>query len=387
MDEVEVIQNYLLSQAGEDTDVIMGLGYDNTLGSNIGITLIATGFKHKDPFAKDSKEEKIEVKEKVVFQLEVPKEPNMKIPVTKEIVIEDVVEEKLLTPAKEEETTINDSVTEASPVVVIETQVADPMMPTLKTEEVIVVEAPAIVSEVVAEVKASETAPEKIFFEISNSNDQMPTTKLDMGSSTEVTQKSVKTHPEPIIQNVQQAQDVSDVQTPSNHSGPSNLPSSGVFLVKPAQIYVQEVSESPESNSKEEPLPAKATVQEDEPVIEMQLVVKESTNAVEVKGENQTQPIMKSSVEEPALQDETEALRRRANERLAKLRNLSFNVNASDPNSEFENVPAYLRRNMEMQVQLADVETFYSNYTVKPAENNQTELSTINTFLDGKKPD
>src|SRR5438045_2648832 len=43
MDEVDIIQNYLIGQAGEDTDVILGLGYDNTLGSQIGITLIATG--------------------------------------------------------------------------------------------------------------------------------------------------------------------------------------------------------------------------------------------------------------------------------------------------------------------------------------------------------
>src|SRR5262249_7499615 len=50
MDEVEIIQNYLLSHAGEHTDVILGLGYDNALGSSIGITLIATGFDHKDPF-------------------------------------------------------------------------------------------------------------------------------------------------------------------------------------------------------------------------------------------------------------------------------------------------------------------------------------------------
>jgi cell division protein FtsZ len=31
MDEVEIIQNYLLSRAGEGSDVIMGLGYDNSL--------------------------------------------------------------------------------------------------------------------------------------------------------------------------------------------------------------------------------------------------------------------------------------------------------------------------------------------------------------------
>src|SRR5438477_1941870 len=65
MDEVETIQNHLLSQAGDDTDVILGLGYDNSLDNKLGITLIATGFQHKDPFRlpvvkrPDTKEEKI----------------------------------------------------------------------------------------------------------------------------------------------------------------------------------------------------------------------------------------------------------------------------------------------------------------------------------------
>ena len=45
MDEVEIIQNHLLSQAGENTDIILGLGYDNGLGADIGITIIATGFE------------------------------------------------------------------------------------------------------------------------------------------------------------------------------------------------------------------------------------------------------------------------------------------------------------------------------------------------------
>ncbi|RYY09967.1 MAG: hypothetical protein EOO04_37620 [Chitinophagaceae bacterium] len=129
-------------------------------------------------------------------------------------------------------------------------------------------------------------------------------------------------------------------------------------------------------------------VQEDEPAIEMQLVVKDSQKAAEDEPlVQQTQPIMMSTVEEPAMQDETEELRRRATERIAKLRNLSFNINAADPNNEFETVPAYLRRNMEMHNQIADVESFYSNYTVKTDDNNQAEISTINTFLDGKKPD
>src|SRR5882724_8015879 len=73
MDEVEIIQNYLLSQAGEGTDVIIGMGYDNSLGDKIGITLIATGFEHKDPFGKSEPKKPVQKKEeKIVLILGAP---------------------------------------------------------------------------------------------------------------------------------------------------------------------------------------------------------------------------------------------------------------------------------------------------------------------------
>jgi hypothetical protein len=101
------------------------------------------------------------------------------------------------------------------------------------------------------------------------------------------------------------------------------------------------------------------------------------------------QKLVKSLVsedQEPELQNETEELRRRAVEKIAKLRNLSFNINAADPQNEFESVPAYLRRNMELHNNIADVESFYSNYTVKSDEKNQAEIETINKFLEGDQP-
>ena len=84
--------------------------------------------------------------------------------------------------------------------------------------------------------------------------------------------------------------------------------------------------------------------------------------------------------------DGAEDQKRRAAERLQKLRNLSFNINAADPNNEYEAVPAYIRRNMELYNQPSSVENFYSNYQVKD-EGKGAQISTINTFLDGKKPD
>jgi cell division protein FtsZ len=91
--------------------------------------------------------------------------------------------------------------------------------------------------------------------------------------------------------------------------------------------------------------------------------------------------------EMPAL-DEAEMQKARAAERLHKLRNLSFNFGTADPNNEYENIPAYVRQNLQVHnTTLASVEKFYSSYAVGTDENNITQISTINTFLEGKKPD
>jgi cell division protein FtsZ len=360
MDEVEVIQNYLLSNAGEDTDVILGLGYDNTLGSEIGITLIATGFEHKDPFEKKAEVIQEEKKtDKIVMQLEMPVKEQ---PVSK--VIKIAQQPTLQFDEKEEEQAIAE-ISETPAMQVTE----DEMMPKLvdTTIEKLKVETP------------SKTTGEKIeeapvFFEISSAADQTPVVAFD-----------IPTTPAPIEKPVSKTSVQNNISATNKEA--SSTPSSGVKLAKPSQIYVEE-QPKPESNSTEELLPLQLTIKADETEIEeMQMVVKSHQAAEEEQLVQQTQPIMMSNVEDPAPQDETEELRRRAMERIAKLRNLSFNINAADPNNEFETVPAYLRRNMELHNSIADVENFYSNYTVKSDDNNQAEISTINTFLDGKKPD
>ena len=360
MDEVEVIQNYLLNQAGDDTDVILGLGYDNNLGNQIGITLIATGFEHKDPFEKKPELSEKKIDDKIIMTLEMP-------------VKEDIAAKALKQPTlqfDEKEAQVLDE----------EKALAEIMeVPVLQNPEDDLM--PRMVEHVVEEIKVElpgKTTVDKlentpVFFEISSAADQVPVIEFDI---TEDQVQAEKTTAETAIETIQ----------PIVNKEASNTPSSGGYLAKPSQIYVEEQPES-KSNSTEELLPLQKTVQEDEPVIEMQLVVKSQKAAEEEQLVQQTQPIMMSNVEEPAVQDETEELRRRATERIAKLRNLSFNINAADPNNEFETVPAYLRRNMELHNSIADVESFYSNYTVKSDENNQAEISTINTFLEGKKPD
>ena len=372
MDEVEIIQNYLIGQAGEDTDVILGLGYDNTLGNEISITLIATGFEHKDPFAKKENNSHAadSASDKILMELKMPKasqtiiqQPTLQFDMSEEIPL-----------------TSTEIPTEStSEPVVAEVEITDPFMPVLREDG-----PPANpVEEILSNTIVDKSADLPEYFEITSAPKPNDNIAIDFTKNTPVSSNPESENEAP--SNVQPS-NFSAVNKDASNKGRSL--SSGSFLAKPMQIYAEEKPSIPESNSKEEPLSFHQPVQADEPVIEMQLVVKESQKAAEEEPlVQQTQPIMMSNVEEPAMQDETEELRRRATERIAKLRNLSFNINAADPNNEFETVPAYLRRNMEMHNQIADVESFYSNYTVKSDDNNQADISSINTFLDGKKPD
>ena len=78
MDEVEIIQQLLLTRAGENTDVILGMGYDDNLGDNLAITLIATGFEHMDGIAKPSPvRAKVQEEEKIVMVLGQPEKESL----------------------------------------------------------------------------------------------------------------------------------------------------------------------------------------------------------------------------------------------------------------------------------------------------------------------
>ncbi len=367
MDEVEIIQNYLLSQAGDDTDVILGLGYDNSLGAKIGITLIATGFEHKDPFVRKPEIKVEKNDEKIVMLLEMPlKDTNI---TNQGLQRTEQTEKKTHQPVFEFDISNDDDdiaeITEQPAIVVHE----DQLLPTLKETLEEISEEVGVLGKITRD-KLDATS---LFFEISSSTDQTPVIEFDipqMEVSVEKLSSKSKIKEENILVN----------------KNITTVPSSGGYLAKPSQIYAEE-QPKPECNSIDQLLPLQEMNQEDEPVIEMQLVVKSYQAVEEEQHIKITQPIMISDVEEPAMQDEAADLRRRAIDRIAKLRNLSFNINVADPNNEFETVPAYLRRNMELHNSIADVESFYSNYTVKADENNQTSISTINSFMEGKRPD
>ena len=383
MDEVEVIQNYLLTQAGENTDVILGMGYDSTLGEKIGITLIATGFEHKDPFAKPVvKKEEPKPIEKIIMTLEKVEETKIPFVIAGQVstdfpeasvgkVVE--IKEEELKPAAINENGMPILTDEFLP---LETTVNDVTDLNLEAE-------PAIIHfELQTEERLLNTMPETQV-EASTVNNQSAVAIIE---HFQLIDPIHSIHPIKIKET--DAELISSIEDSTSTSPVSAA--SGGYLARPSNIYAESKPEVITSiTSAEKPLPSPLASNDEEELLElqMQIIERDAIPAADKPLAHQAQTPLLPEVEDSAMQDETEEQKRRAVERLHKLRNLSFNVNAADPNNEFETVPAYIRRNMDLYNNNTQVENFYSSYEVKTDQNNQTQISTINTFLEGKKPD
>jgi cell division protein FtsZ len=458
MDELEIINNHLRMQAGEDTDVIVGMGYDNTLDKKIGITLVATGFEHKDPFAKSPVNTKaVPQEEKIVMTLQT----EQPAPMPAITFVEPVVEE-VAAPIVEAT-----PVVAAAPVVELPTMQAlvqqtlpleqnDPLMmrPTFT--------APVVEEEVYVAPVAAYAAPEVYIAPV---EDTAPVVEerfvLQFELSPEITEEVVLPEVEaeivtpPVTASEALLQfTVNDTPTAPVSSTPAFT---GTILNKPTNIYadetvaaapvvsVQEVAPMQEVAMQEIAMQETAPAQDFTPAQEVVVPVApiavgiassvayiapnpmtaqpapaapvqqsyrtsfgESLNELEEDAElglcdmeliekpempsysQATNMAAPASFIDDSMFDDAEEQKRRAAERIQKLRNLSFNMSGggAESGSEFDNVPAYVRRNMELfGSTLTTVEDFYSKYTVGKDDKDQTQISTLNTFLHGKKPD
>ena len=494
MDELETINNFLRERTGENSDVIMGMGYDSTLGQKLGITLIATGFEHKDPFQKQTpKKAEAPVEEKIVMTLvseEANNDTSNLMTAPTELVAETPTEEP-----KIEEPTIGDSyftlgeeAVEAIEEVasIIEEEVEE-VMSMHEVDEISEKEYEAEIDaqiSIAANEVMEEMVSQPIVFEINDvyEGEDLEEEEVLVNAVEEevivasfqeedleeelelIAEEQVEDEIEEVIVN-ELATPVADTNHLVNH----------FILTKPTNIYAEHTEEEPSIKEMEE-MPVieemeefeemeeemvemeemeemvmqddlAVTMQEiaeeeiveeelveetileqvtpemvEEEIVQEELVEEEIVEVAEIT--MQAAPVQEPVVyessfrmeEEPTMQlvmrdessfnsnqntskrhpssldmpmDDAEEQRRKVAERIQKLRNLSFNINsASDPNNEFDAVPAYVRRNLDLFGNtMASVENYYSKYTVEKDEHNQTQISTINTFLDGKKPD
>jgi cell division protein FtsZ len=374
VDEVETIQQYLLSQAGDGVDVILGLGHDESLGEDISITIIATGFEQKSVYGEKPEIRKQETKdERVMFTLDINPEPKKDV-ISLVPVEEKVVEEPMATVEQIDEKSIsNIPVQNEEKVelpVLIELNVAPE--PLQSQDEI----SPITLEEKVTEEEVASEEESPVVFE------------LNLGTDEEEVVQPVTSEDVKIFHHEELPLQVEKDETEKHVVGVPGL------LVKPAVIYVEETPEKPASIQPpiQDAAPATEIVTfEKEPEnliqdsIELVFHEEEQMDTEELKEEVVMQTLAN---EAPPVFDEAEAQKARAAERLHKLRNLSFNFNSSDANNEYENIPAYVRQNLQVHnTTLASVEKFYSSYAVGTDENNVAQISTINTFLEGKKPD
>jgi cell division protein FtsZ len=370
MDELEAINSILRARTGEHSDVIMGMGYDETLGDKLGITLIATGFEHKDPFKKEAvKEVEAPVEEKIVMTLQseqtiqadqiAPIEPTASVESNEPVAIETEAPEALVT-LDEVELTIDELAPTMQEFAMPEMSNVYVSAPDFEEEEEVVAsfEEELISQEIVLE-DFNETFEEEEIAEVFELNMEEEATPI---YNTEfVLNKPVNIYAEATLEN--------ELETEAEVDAVSEVANEiTAEVVVPAETENLETSfRSVEMEMEEEPT--------------MQLVMREESS---LTAQNRPQH---SSFD--ISMDNSEEQRRKVAERIQKLRNLSFNINnGSDPGVEFDAVPAYVRRNLDLFGNtMASVENYYSKYTVEQDENNQTQISTINSFLDGKKPD
>ncbi|MFM7840183.1 MAG: cell division protein FtsZ [Chitinophagaceae bacterium] len=362
MDEVEVIQQHILSLTGEETDVILGLGYDAQLDDEMSITLIASGYEYTDPFSyQEARQKKTVADEKIVMVLDMKKE----VPAQQESNKAGVLAQ---TPRENQ--------AEQQRVA------AEPLsgMQALRQDL-----QPKLIDPDVAEER------EAVYFSTQIGDPAAVESTVDK-KNTEAREEWVLSLPT-LSGNTTGNSD--SVRTSLSTQQPSNLTTgAGGYLAKPTNIYAEgnelkSNSETTPVNHSKESTAAPQQPEEEPSEMDLQLIFKEELPAADMPGAYQTPHPVTDIPSSPgtAQQDEEEDLKRRSAERIQKLRNLSFNINAADPNNEFETVPAYIRRNLDLSTPASPAENYYSNYEIRKEEDQTARISTLNTFLDGKKPD
>lgn len=278
MDESDDIQAYVQKMAGENCDIILGMGHDPNLGEKIAVTVIATGFDYKEPQA----------------AVAVQAEP-----------------EKIIV-------TLNDT------------------------------SAPAKLDEQKTELKQEETN----FFDMAPKLVQEP-----------------MEYPVPVpVETRQEFRLVNILDEPAQEETPLPTPTYAGYTLHNSEPTVQQ----------------------------------EPQMTIEVRNE----PVMAATPKEEIVKkgsyiltpDEVEAERRfeqqkRAlEERAERLRKMSFNLKGNESHDELENVPAYMRQNIQLDQQDASAATtnYYGGVRVgldNPEQSNQSSIQTSNTYLNGKRLD
>ncbi len=311
LDEAEAIQAFVQSMAGENCDVILGMGHDSALGEKIAVTLIATGFQHKE----------------IKVDTPVKKDTNRTV-----MTLGGAPEEA---PIASKRDALAPALVEASPAVPKPIRISD------------------------------EPVKETFTLELKETpSDDGSLKPLGAGASTS-----------------------SAPQGPEVKAVPPAAPkATAQSAVQAPPVKKEEESPTPPSlnfSLREEASPALQTsAQPQQP--QVQPVATATVGTSPFSGRTGYVKTAEEMEEDRRFEEQKRALEERAE----RLRRLSFNVKATEGSDDMEAVPAYMRRAVNMQPeQASSADTGFSGYSIGADGKGGTGIQTLNTFLEGKKPD
>ena len=338
LDEVEMIQAFVQDQAGDDCDVIFGTGFDDNLGDNISVTIIATGFQHNTTEKAYSAEVKKPFSER-----------------NKEIyVLGDTSETPVDETPKSEEPTA--SIIE-NPVAII-----DAMAPTMH-----IIEEPAIPNIMSIGMGFARTM-------------MRPTTqaiiKLDVAEEPKVVFELT-----PILEETPPTIEESLVE----YSAPSIQEET---IEEPIMRY-EEISTTPIQMDVHNELEKMFSTTKPDICVVEKIETPIQDEYVTVKGITLNRRKGSRLLSDTELEAEAnfELQKRAFDDRASKLRSMSFNVNKADIDNDESNTPAYLRSGLQLENHPASNEEVYSNINILDGIQNGSPISNRNSFLNGKVPD
>jgi len=319
MDELGEITDFIQDAAGQSADIIKGYGIDETLGEKINVTLIATGFNSNPVVTFTEKKA-----ERIIRRLDEQTSPvagNQSSVASNQPPV--VTKQESLEPVLKTAPVISDqsSVVSNQPPVIPKEESLEPV---LKSEIAAELEKPAVTA-TVTEVPKQETTIEPFLKPVE--------AQLPAEPKTEEIKIEFKEE--------------------------SKTPEIEFEIVKRVTLDDQPVT--PVNN-------APITPVNNTPITPIQLAPPEPEHKHNEKVD----------LTDPAFIEEQ---RKKSQERIEKLKQLSYKLRSPSGITELENEPAYKRRNVDLEDPQHSSESTQSRFTLSEGEDKKTELKQNNSFL------
>ncbi|MBI2269464.1 MAG: cell division protein FtsZ [Bacteroidetes bacterium] len=397
MDELGEVTDFIQDAAGQTAEIIKGYGIDETLGDNVKVTIIATGFSGKADVGVEVTTKKVEKKVHILTADE-PKatvvKPTVPAPVASapEVTAPKVAEPVAITPppvTAAPKATVPIAVTPpaAAPITttpkvseptIVTPKVAEPVSVTPKIPEPVAI-IPPVVAPKAAEPflvtpKAAEPVavtpkkPEPIAVTppVVTPKAAEPVAKTPVAVVPPVTEKKTET---PLTTpSVSNTPVVTEAKTEEQPKTAEKAPTEPFLITKPVEAKQEEKKEE----------------EKKQVTFEFEITSRPLSGAViapPVVSETPAQPVSEPkelSAEEKLQQEEQ---KKKAQERILKLKELSFKLKTPTGISDMENEPAYKRKNVDLESTPHSSESQVSRYTLSEGEDKKIEIKPNNSFL------